>query len=104
MLRRTKALLIEDGTLVLPPLTELTVSDSLLKNSFPSCCVLLFIFFIYFQWFLQDGATHTVTKEALFVSFKKRATNTSFFDWRIVSPSIFAKHCNSLQNYMFCST
>ncbi|TVU48703.1 hypothetical protein EJB05_08348, partial [Eragrostis curvula] len=36
MLRRTKALLIEGGILALPPLTELTVSDSLLKeNIFP---------------------------------------------------------------------
>jgi len=36
MLRRTKALLIESGVLALPPLTELTVSGSLLQeNIFP---------------------------------------------------------------------
>uniref|UniRef100_A0A0A9C7C7 Helicase ATP-binding domain-containing protein n=1 Tax=Arundo donax TaxID=35708 RepID=A0A0A9C7C7_ARUDO len=34
MLRRTKALLIESGILALPPLTELTVSGSLLQRIF----------------------------------------------------------------------
>lgn len=34
MLRRTKALLVESGTLVLPPLTEITVSDSVVEIIF----------------------------------------------------------------------
>ncbi|KAL6649005.1 hypothetical protein ACP70R_013229 [Stipagrostis hirtigluma subsp. patula] len=65
MLRRTKALLIESGILALPPLTELTV---------------------------YDGATDTVTKETLLVGVEKRAANTPFIYWRVISPSVFAKH------------
>lgn len=53
MLRRTKALLIESGTLVLPPLTELTVSDSLRQENLFPLFALLFVFFIYFEWFYR---------------------------------------------------
>jgi len=46
MLRRTKALLIESGVLALPPLTELTVSGSLLQeNISPFCCALVLFYF-----------------------------------------------------------
>lgn len=96
MLRRTKALLIERGILALPALTELTVSGSLLQeNIFPFCCALvLFIFLIYFESILQDGAIDTVTKKTLHVGVAERTANTSFNYWRIVSPPVFAKHCN----------
>lgn len=80
MLRRTKALLIESGILALPPLTELTVYGSLFQEDiFPFLCALaLSIFLICYEWFLQDGAADTVTKEALHVSVAERAANTYF--------------------------
>jgi hypothetical protein len=80
MLRRTKFLLIESGILALPPLTELTVYGSLLQvDIFPFlCAIALCIFLICCEWFLQDGAVDTVTKEALHVSVAERAANTYF--------------------------
>jgi len=51
MLRRTKALLIESGILVLPPLTELTVYGSLFQEDIFSflCALALSIFLICYE-------------------------------------------------------
>lgn len=79
MLRRTKALLIKSGILALPPLTELTVYGSLFQEDiFPFLCALALSILICYEWFLQDGAADTVTKEALHVSVAERAANTYF--------------------------
>jgi hypothetical protein len=98
MLRRTKALLIERGILALPPLTELTVSVFLLQeNIFPILlcpCPLYFLNLV--ELILQDGTIDTVTKEALHVGVAERTANTSFNCWRVISPPVFAKHCDCL--------